>query len=76
MRKQRSEYDSSVDALVAVSKRLSVYEDRYRMESEAFFDKFRKGQMDDSVDFVEWSNDYQHYMAIRLEIEKQLQHVA
>ncbi len=76
MRKQRSEYDSPVDALVAVSKRLSVYEDRYRMESEAFFDKFRKGQMDDSVDFVEWSNDYQHYMAIRLEIEKQLQHVA
>ncbi len=76
MRKQRSEYDSPVDALVAVSKRLSVYEDRYRMESEAFFGKFRKGQMDDSVDFVEWSNDYQHYMAIRLEIEKQLQHVA
>ena len=76
MRKQRSEYDSPVDALVAVSKRLSVYEDRYRMESEAFFDKFRKGQLDDSVDFVEWSNDYQHYMAIRLEIEKQLQHVA
>jgi tRNA A37 threonylcarbamoyladenosine biosynthesis protein TsaE len=76
MRKQRSEYDSPVDALVAVSKRLSVYEDRYRMESEAFFDKYCKGQLDDSVDFVEWSNDYQHYMAIRLEIEKQLQHVA
>ena len=59
MRKQRIEYDSPVDALVAVTKRLSVYEDRYRMASEEFFDKFCKGQMEDSMDFVEWGNDYQ-----------------
>lgn len=75
MRKQRSEYDSPVDALVAVTKRLSVYEDRYRTLSEEFFDKFCKGQMEDSVDFTEWANDYRHYMAIRLEIERHLQHV-
>ena len=68
MRKQRIEYDSPVDALVAVVKRLSVYEDRYRMASEAFFDKFRKGQMEDSINFVEWGNNYQHYMAIRRHI--------
>ena len=76
MRKQRSEYDSPIDALVAVSKGLSVYEDGHQMTSEDFFDKYSKGYLDDSVDFVEWSNDYQHYMAIRFEIEKQLQHVA
>lgn len=76
MRKQRIEYDSPVDALVAVAKRLSVYEDQYRMASETFFDKFRKGQMEDSIDFVEWANNYQHYMAIRLKIERRLRHVA
>jgi len=76
MRKQRIEYDSPVDALVAVAKRLSVYEDRYRMASEEFFDKFCKGQMEDSIDFVEWENDYQHYMEISLEIERCLRHVA
>jgi len=53
MRKQRSEYNSPVDALVVVAKRLSVCEDRYRISSEEFFDKFCKGQMDDSVNFVE-----------------------
>lgn len=74
MRKQRSEYDSPVDALVAVAKRLSVYEDRYQISSEDFFDKFCKGQMEDSMDFIEWANDYQHYMAIRLEIERHLLH--
>jgi len=76
MRKQRSEYDSPVDALVAVAKRLSVYEDRYQMVSEDFFDKFGKGQIEDSMDFVEWANDYQHYVAIRNDIERYLRNVA
>ena len=60
------EYDSPVDALVAVAKRLSIYEDRYRMASEEFFDKFCKGQMEDSMDFVEWGNDYQYEFRARV----------
>jgi len=76
MRKQRIEYDSPVDALVTVAKRLSGYEDRYRITSEDFFDKFSKGKMEDSADFVEWANDYQHYMAIRNDVERHLRNVA
>ena len=76
MKKQKNLYISSVDALVAVLKRLSIFEDRYHMESEEFFDKFSKGQMEDSADFVDWSNDYQHYIAIRFEIENQIRNVA
>ena len=76
MQKQRIEYDSPVDALVAIAKRLSVYEERYQMTSEEFFDKFSKGKSEDSEDFIEWANDYQHYMAMRREIEAQIQHVA
>ena len=53
MRKQRTEYDSPVDALIAITRSLSGYEDRYRISSEEFFDKFCKGQMEDSVDFGE-----------------------
>ena len=76
MKKQRNQYISSLDALIAILKRLNNYEDRYHLESEEFFDRFSKGQLEDSADFVEWSNDYQHYMAIRLEIEKQIRDVA
>jgi hypothetical protein len=76
MQKKTIEYDSSLDALVAVTKRLSSYEDRFHMTSEEFFDKFSKGQLEDDIDFVEWSNDYQHYIAIRLAIERHLQNVA
>lgn len=76
MRKQRIEYDSPVDALVAVSKQLSVYENRYGMSSEDFYDNYRKGQIEDSVDFIEWANSYQHYMAVKQILAKRLQNVA
>ena len=65
MRKQRIEYNSSVDALVAVAKRLSVYEGQYNMMSEEFYDKFIKGQMGDTEDFIEWANNYRHYLDLR-----------
>ena len=74
MRKHRTEYDSPVDALVAVSKRLSMYEGQHKMETEEFFDRFSKGQTEDSREFVEWANDYQHYLALRQEVDTQLRH--
>jgi hypothetical protein len=74
MRKLKIEYDSRVDALVAISKRLSFYEGRNKMESEDFFDRFSKGQMEDSEEFVEWANDYQHYLALRQEVDTRLRH--
>ena len=74
MRKVKIEYDSRVDALVAVSKRLSVYEGRNKMASEDFYDRFVKGQTEDSEEFVEWANDYQHYLALREEVESKIRH--
>lgn len=76
MRKQTIQYDSPVDALIAVSKRLSRYETHYRLESEEFFNSYKNGQMADETDFVEWANDYQHYLAIRRELEQRLCDVA
>jgi hypothetical protein len=74
MRKVKIEYDSRVDALVAVSKRLSIYEGRNKMGSEDFYDRFVKGQTEDSEEFVEWANDYQHYLALREEVESKIRH--
>jgi hypothetical protein len=74
MRKVRIEYDSRVDALVAVSKRLSIYEGRNKMQSEEFFDGFVKGKTEDSEEFVEWANDYQHYLALREEVVAKIRH--
>lgn len=74
--KETKKCSSPVDVLVAVAGRLSLYENRRRITREDFYDKYRKGGMDGSVDFVEWANDYRHFLAIRVEVEKHLPHVA
>jgi hypothetical protein len=76
MHNQRIVCDSPVNALVPLAKRLSVYEEHYGLSSEAFYDKFSKGTLDDRVDFIEWSNDYQNLLALKLELEERLNHAA
>ena len=76
MKKHRIEYETPIDALVAVSKRLSAFEERYHLSSEDFFHKYSSGENDDTADFVEWANNYRHYLAIRSELERELRHVA
>ena len=69
MRKQRITYTSPIDVLIEVSKRLSLYENQQQLDSETFIDRYRKGLMPDEIIFVEWSNDYQHYLALRQQLE-------
>lgn len=72
MRKQRNTFTSPVDALVSVSKQLSVYESRHGMDSETFFDRYQKGEVGDEVESVEWANAYLHYVALHQQLENQL----
>ena len=76
MRKKQVQYTSALDALLAVAKRLSLYEDRHDINSEDFFDRYSKGEFADEVIFVEWANDYRHFLGLRRDIEKQLENVA
>lgn len=76
MQKQTVQYTSPIDALVAITKRLNSYENQRGLASEEFFDQYQNGHLSDEVVFVEWANDYQHYLEIRLELEKKLQHAA
>jgi hypothetical protein len=45
------------------------------MDSETFFDQYSRSQLSDDVMFVEWTNDYRHYLALRRELEQRLQDV-
>ena len=76
MRKQTIYYTSPLDALVAVAKRLSLYENQYKMTSEEFFTQYNQGQLSDEVVFIEWANDYRHYLALHQELVQKLNHVA
>jgi len=75
MRKQTIEYTSPLDALVAVTKRLSTYESQQQMDSEEFFDRYSRSKLADDTVFVEWANDYRHYLELRQKLEKSLHDV-
>lgn len=72
MRIQRDIYTSPLDALVAVSKQLSLFEKQHGMDSETFFDHYQKGLIDDEAESVDWVNAYQHYVALHQQLESQL----
>jgi hypothetical protein len=75
MRKQIVEYTTQIDALIALVKMLKTYENQYQMESEDFFDQYSQGLLSDDEDFVEWAGNYQHFLAIRQELNTQLQNL-
>ncbi len=76
MRKQTIEYSSPLDALIDLAKRLQIYETNHNMSSEYFFEQYSKGLLADDVIYIEWSNDYRHYIALHNEIEERLRHAA
>ena len=72
MRKQRNICTSPLDALVSVSKQLSLYENQHCMDSETFFGRYQKGLVGDDAESIEWANAYQHYVALHQQLESQL----
>jgi hypothetical protein len=76
MQYQRIIHSTPIDALIAVTKRLSFYEMQQAMSSEDFYDRYQKGLLSDEIVFVEWANDYQHYLALRFQLEQRLKHAA
>ena len=72
MRKQRDIYTSPLDALVSVSKQLSLYENQRGMDSETFFDRYQKGLIGDEAELVEWENAYRNYVALYQQLESHL----
>ena len=65
MKKQTIQYTSPIDALIAGTKRLSTYENQQQMDSEEFFDQYSRGRLSDDVVFIDWANDYRHYLQLR-----------
>lgn len=72
MRKQTVQYDSPLDALVAVAKRLARYEADAGIDSDEFFARYTRGEPGDDARAVAWANDYRHFLALRAELRARL----
>jgi hypothetical protein len=76
MRKQTIQYTTPLDALIAIAKRLSLLEQEQKMASEEFFNQYSQGKLPDDARFIEWANDYRHYLSLRHELDTKLKHAA
>ena len=76
MRKQSLQFDSPLDALFAVAKRLSRYETEAGMDSEDFFGRYAKGELGDDANTIDWANDYRHFLALRGDLDERLHEAA
>jgi hypothetical protein len=76
MRKQTIQYSSPLDAMIGVAKRLSILEQQKHMDSEEFFSQYSQGLLSDDAVFVEWVNDYRHYLYLHQELDKKLKNAA
>jgi hypothetical protein len=76
MQKQCIEYQSPLDALIAITKRLSLYENRQQMTSAEFFDRYNRGELPDDLEMLEWAADYHQFLGLRQDVEQRLQNVA
>ena len=76
MRKEAVQFDTPLDALLAVARRLSPYEAEFGIETEEFFAKYSKGEMGDDARVIYWANDYRHYVALRSALDKKLHEAA
>jgi hypothetical protein len=49
--------------------RMAEYETQYQMRSEAFYQRFRAGELGDAMDFVEWSVFYEMHQVLSARLE-------
>ena len=76
MKKVTITYDTPLDALLAIAKRLGQYENKYGMDTEEFFYDFNKGKTSDDEDYIEWAGYYKHYLGLWREVTEQLKDAA
>ena len=76
MHKQITEYTSSLDALVALTKQLNSYKIKYQIDSSDFFVQYQQGKTGDDEETFNWASNYRHYLALRQELESKLINVA
>ena len=65
MKIERTAFTTPLEALLALTQSLAVFEQRYQMPSDEFYAQYQAGTWGDERDFVEWAGDYQHYQELR-----------
>lgn len=76
MKKVRITYDTPLDALLAVTRQMGQYEDKYGMTTEDFFDRYNSGEMPCEDDYMMWEVAYRDFLSLRAKVSDSMKEVA
>ena len=62
--------DKILHKIAKIDKDLKKFEEKYKMSSILFYDKFDKGEVDDSADFMIWAGIYEIKVKSNNELKK------
>jgi hypothetical protein len=65
-----------VDELLELAHELQEYERKYEMSSSEFFERFRRGELGDDMDWIEWAGVYQLFQRLKRRVELALMQAA
>ena len=52
-------------SLADIKAKLQEYEARYRMSSQEFYEKVKRGQLEETDDFADWLGYYEVYLRLK-----------
>lgn len=67
---------SPVDALIATTRRLKEYEQKYGMTTEEFYAQFMSGELGDAKEFIGWAGTFEVFTRLKRRLEVSLMSVA
>jgi len=60
---------SLLDDYFELTQELTRLEIKHTMSSHAFYKKFQKGKLGDSMEFIRWANKYELYQEVKGDLE-------
>jgi len=65
-----------LDDLLELAKELRDYEQKYKMTSEEFSERFKRGELGDALDFIGWAGAYDLFLKRKARLETALMQAA
>lgn len=73
--KELRERSTPVDDLLVLVQEMKCFEQKYGLTTQEFFLKYRMGEIEDDMDFIEWAGRYRLYLDLKEKIEISLEKV-
>jgi hypothetical protein len=63
-------YQDASQQIMDLERRLKFFEEKYHMPSDDFYQRFKSGELGDSMDFFEWNTYYEMWNSAQVKVSE------